>query len=504
MVQAREQVLFTSSITYCAPPEVLIVQIPIPGIAFSIPDLEAVAQLTLTRVETGEVAVCLQSTLSNGRSLHTVSVEWATFIISILSFFASFIHSFFQPASSPIVFRTVTVWSFFQHIALSGTLHLNYPLAYTAFATNFAWSLGLFSNAPALQSAITRMRALTGSSISSDTVEQPGAYTDRSLSPYNLKKHYSNPLTSRQESSLLSLVPRNADGPKSIDLGSIVGGTGNITRPAEPEHNYVSPALITSTSQTLAPGIPTFVNYVGISTGSAWMSTFFGILFLWLGYGGMVAITWLIALILIRFERTKNFGEKMKKELPRVAAEGAIRLLQISFLPVLVFALFQWTLRDNWLSTFISVIAFLAVLGSFGWLIAQVVNLEFISSKVSPVLSRLIRPKNNRSENGITQEGHESTNEEPKDERSTEPKSSSPKKWWSSIAFSRPIKTAAVSAFVAPYRPTRQTFSLLSPFLLTTLKAAFIALAKTHGFTQVLALIIIEFLYLIAIIIAKP
>ncbi|KAG8803678.1 hypothetical protein FRC19_006630 [Serendipita sp. 401] len=194
----------------------------------------------------------------------------------------------------------------------------------------------------------------------------------------------------------------------------------------------------------------------------------------------------------------------MKKELPRVAAEGAIRLLQISFLPVLVFALFQWTLRDNWLSTFISVIAFLAVLGSFGWLIAQVVNLEFISSKVSPVLSRLIRPKNNRSENGITQEGHESTNEEPKDERSTEPKSSSPKKWWSSIAFSRPIKTAAVSAFVAPYRPTRQTFSLLSPFLLTTLKAAFIALAKTHGFTQVLALIIIEFLYLIAIIIAKP
>ncbi|KAG8811938.1 hypothetical protein FRC17_002271 [Serendipita sp. 399] len=340
------------------------------------------------------------------------------------------------------------------------------------------------------------MRTLTGSSILSDAAEQPGAYTDRALSPYNLRKH------SGRGPSPSALIARHPEGPKSIDLGSIVGGSSTTTPPAAPQHNYVSPALITSSSQTLAPGIPTFVNYVGIPTGNAWMSVFFGMLFLWIGYAGILVFAWLAALALMHSKRTTQIGENLRHELPRIATEGAIRLLQISFLPVLVFTLFQWTLHDNWLSTFISVLAFLTTFCCFGWLAVQVAQPTMVNTKIPSILSQWTEKlKRNRP---VNEDGHIATSAELEEQGSIEPESPPSKlsRWFA--LFIQHMRVTAIPAFIAPYRPSRQAFALLSPLLLTIFKACFIALAKTHGFTQVIVLLIIESSYLLAIIWLKP
>lgn len=50
----------------------------IPGLAYTVPNLEAYARVQLLRQETGEVAACLQATLSNGKTTKHKAVAIAS------------------------------------------------------------------------------------------------------------------------------------------------------------------------------------------------------------------------------------------------------------------------------------------------------------------------------------------------------------------------------------------------------------------------------------------
>jgi Transient receptor potential (TRP) ion channel/ML-like domain len=228
-------------------------RLEIPSIAYKIPDLEAFAQLNLTQTETGKTVACVQSTLSNGWSTHQPAVSSATAAFAVVALLSSFVHSFFDLATSPSVFRVWDIFYLFQHIATTGMLHLNYPTVYTAFTTNFAWSVGLFTDSSVLQRAIERMRYKTGSTLPTE-VQQPDEYTDRKLSPYNI----------------LALQSRPAfkEAPH-MGFENLLG-----------RREFVEPATIVTSKDTLSPGIPTYVNWLGIPTGNAFMSVFFTVLFL--------------------------------------------------------------------------------------------------------------------------------------------------------------------------------------------------------------------------------
>lgn len=71
----------------------------VPSLAYVVPDIEAFAQLELRRVEDNEVVACVQSTLSNGWSLHQPRVSWTTGIIAFFALLASLFQSRFQLAS---------------------------------------------------------------------------------------------------------------------------------------------------------------------------------------------------------------------------------------------------------------------------------------------------------------------------------------------------------------------------------------------------------------------
>ncbi|PVF97478.1 hypothetical protein CPB86DRAFT_807244 [Serendipita vermifera] len=424
------------------------VELPIPGIAFKIPDLEAVAQVTLRRVETGEVAVCLQSTLSNGWTLRTPIVSATTGVFTLISLIASIFYSFRRPSSSPAVFRTVTAFSYFQHIALSGMLRLNYPLAYIAFTTNFAWSFGLFSKSTAIQKGIERMRSMTGSNLS-QTSQSPQEYSDRTLSPYNLFATNNATLDNDTSGHF-----------KEIDIGDFVGGQS--TRPVAPEHSFVDPAVVTSDSETLAPGIPVFVNYMNVATGNAFMTTFFTVLF-FLICSAFLALVVFCLLKYLKKKRGTRWADQCLQGYRRTVISNGLRILQICILPIFVMCFFQWSLHDNWLCTLLSVFTFLWVLAALFFPLRAAIQVVLSERKT----------------------GSEHADDHKHQERE------------------KMIEENPVGAFVGPYRPGRRFFFII--FLLTPfLRSTFVSGARHNGFIQVVGLIVLETLYLISLIVLRP
>jgi hypothetical protein len=198
-----------------------------------------------------------------------------------------------------------------------GMLHLNFPSAYIAFVTNFAWSFGLFGESEAIQSAIEGMRRGTGSSLSEES-QAPAAYADRNLSPYNLAVR------------AVSSGSQN----RSIDIGSFVGGTAS--QPPNSTHGFLTPVTITGSSQTLEPGIPVYVNYVNVATGNAFMTLFFTLLFLFLTFGALhLAI---LGCLRWAAKYRKRGAEAKLAEFRTIFASNAIRLVIVTSLVPLIHA----------------------------------------------------------------------------------------------------------------------------------------------------------------------
>lgn len=125
----------TSGITRpcCAySPPILRSNIDLPSIAYSVPDLDAYAQVILTNQDTGEEALCLGATLSNGKTVFDNRVQWAIGGLTIAAFVGALIHSFWPltPYKSGPEWRFATVLSYFQHVAICGFLSLDYPVVY--------------------------------------------------------------------------------------------------------------------------------------------------------------------------------------------------------------------------------------------------------------------------------------------------------------------------------------------------------------------------------------
>ncbi|THH04771.1 hypothetical protein EW145_g5276 [Phellinidium pouzarii] len=289
---------FTGSETLPLPSSVDVAS-RVPSIAYSIPDLEAFAQLTLTSVDTNEVKACVQSTLANGWSTRQTAVQWSTGGILILAFASALLHSLLCSPESRAPFRFLDLFGLYQSIAASALLGLNYPVVYRMFASNFSWALGLFKadNDSHIQNSINNMRRLTGGNM--DSSGSSGVeLVNRKLSPYNDVSKATLAIRSLQSKMSASFFARSTGALTKRD-----GSTVTLT-----------------TTNVLDAGIPVWVNSLGITTQNAFMSVFFTLLIL-------------IAIVTI-----------------------------VAFLPVTIFALNQWTLDDSWLATLLSVITLLAVL----------------------------------------------------------------------------------------------------------------------------------------------
>ncbi|KAH7888768.1 hypothetical protein F5I97DRAFT_1803107 [Phlebopus sp. FC_14] len=323
----------------------------IPGIAFQIPDLEAYAQLTLTEVTTGELKACVQATLSNGWSAHQVAVEWATGGLALLALLSAMWFSSSPDALAS--YRLFDLLYLFQWAASTALLNLNYSSVYIAFATNFAWAMGLFpaSASSPIQLSINNMRHLTGGNMADATGGSAVALVNRKLSPYNAAVS-----ASFVDAGQISGVGKET----LVTLPNFTASVGNLK---ELSTAGTVQLVNSSSSNVLQAGVPIYVNYVGIATANAFMTVFLVALMMLAILLAILAIGYTIVVLASRGRSKDSRLPKWRYQYASLVQAWLLRLCFAIYTPVSIFALYQWTLKDSWLSIFLSVMLLLAVVG---------------------------------------------------------------------------------------------------------------------------------------------
>lgn len=422
----------------------------IPSIAFQIPDLEAYAQLSLTEVNTGVLKACVQATLSNGWSAHQVAVEWATGALALLALLSAVFYSFTPDTLAP--FRLFDLLYLYQWTASTALLDLNYSSVYQAFTTNFAWAMGLFSASAtsSIQISINNMRHLTGGNMADSTGGSAVALVNRKLSPYNAIASSTSLASSSQyagigiENLWASSNMTSANYMSDISVASVqeLSTSGDVQ-------------LVTSLStNVLQAGVPIYVNSVGIATANSFMTVFLVVLMIAAILLAVLAVGHcVLAATSLYGQRTERYIANWRYRYLSFARAWLLRICLIVFTPVAIFALYQWTLKDSWLSIFLSVILFLAVVG---YILHSIVRIHRLALRSTP-----------------------------------------------SELYTQPDLIASHGPLYAIYRSER--FYATTPLLLAILvKALFIAFSHANGVVQIVAILVIECMVLASLLALRP
>lgn len=145
----------------------------IPGIAFSVPDLDGTARLELKAKDGGKTVACVQSSVGNGKTMSTKAVPAIAAGIAGCALIVSALSSLGaagQPGASTPSPSFFEVMTWFQGIAMNGMMSVDYPPVYRSFTKNFGFSTGLISW-DVLGQSIDDFRAKTGGNLTEDSVD---------------------------------------------------------------------------------------------------------------------------------------------------------------------------------------------------------------------------------------------------------------------------------------------------------------------------------------------
>ena len=328
------------------------------------PNIEAYARVQLLRVEDGEVAACLQATLANGKTVRLKAVQIASGVFTLVALLIGLLHSTLD-SPSPAQYRWLDVLLLFQTAAAAGMLHLNYPLVFSNFAQNFAWSFGLFHSTH-MQNSINSMRNKTGGHMDGNAYSDV-QYINRKLSPYNLLEA-SDPVDTNSFSSIgdfssyISTLPTN-DGASSSSGGSsdIVDDLIGLAKGLQ-KRGSIPSALYTNATEQVETGLPVYVNTLNIPEANAFTTIFF----FFLAFIGIALVFHVllfgIVLIANRQNHSTGWGGRMRRRWRYFAMGNALRVCLIWFLPIWIFGFYQWKIGDSGLAIFFAVFAVLLTL----------------------------------------------------------------------------------------------------------------------------------------------
>ena len=210
-------------------------------------------------------------------------------------------------------------------------------------------------------------------------------------------------------------------------------------------------ATVTQTSDNvLQAGIPIYVNSIGVATANAFMTIFFSALIL-LGILLFIYGLAYCAVCIARRSPSRQWdAEKVDMWFREFRRSWSLRVSLVAFFPVVAFAFYQWTLGDSWLSVLLSVLLLLAVFAS-----------------VSLPLAHILR------------------------------QTRSPKE----LLMASPSDT--LTPFTTIFRP-QHTYHYHLYFIITLLKAIFIAFVQSSGLVQASLILATEAIFLVILAGTKP
>ena len=145
----------------------------IPSIAFSLPDLDGQAKVELQSTDGGEDLGCIQSSVSNGKTLDVPAVSYVAVGVAGAALLLTGVSALGSAGgvgghtSSP---NFGQVLGHFQSLAMNGMLSVNYPPIYRSFTKNFAFS-GALIPWKAMQTSIDNFRLITGGNLTDNSVQ---------------------------------------------------------------------------------------------------------------------------------------------------------------------------------------------------------------------------------------------------------------------------------------------------------------------------------------------
>lgn len=118
----------------------------IPGIAYQVPNIDAVVKVHVYDRDSGESLSCIQTDFTNGKTVSQPGVKWATAVIAGLGLLIAAVMSTFgnSNAASHIAANAVSLFLYFQSVVVVSMQSVErMPPIASAWAENLAWSMGL-------------------------------------------------------------------------------------------------------------------------------------------------------------------------------------------------------------------------------------------------------------------------------------------------------------------------------------------------------------------------
>lgn len=488
----------------------------VPAIAYAIPDLEALATLSLTS-QTGEVVGCVQVTLTNGHTARQSGATWATVGLALLALFSSLLHSSIAQSVGAAQWRIVDVMLMIQHIAFTGLLSLNFPIVFISYALNFAWSIGII-NIPSLQSSITSTRSKTGGNEGAIFGEQLTAQTARtavnlgtvmnpasssggkidflqlpsfiatsggdsnstSLAPLGTlsasSSHFSIGSHSHASASTSPIAKRSAFDavieaarPLFIRAAKYAPNTGPNGLPVTSTTTANLPIVSNNTENNYG-GLDLYTQRANVAPDNALLTVLVSIFILLAIVVGALLLTYGIAWLfrLITAKKTSNNPAHWSRRITRPSQFGIVVLATLArfllvVLPVFfIFSFYQWRHGDSWVPDF------LAAFFLFVFLLALAL---FYLPCLTAVRRSVLGPE-------VLYYSSHDEKEPPIEGRSVAKK-------WGHIAH--------------PYRPKFWWFALVF-ILMSVIRACFVSFAQGQDFTQAVGLLVFEVVFFVVLI----
>jgi hypothetical protein len=117
----------------------------IPSLAYQFPDLDAKVRVYINASDTGESKACLETSISNSRTVDQDGVKWASALVVGLALVSSAIISGLghANAASHIAANAVSMCGYFQAQAMIGLTGISLPPSVQAWTQDFQWSIGV-------------------------------------------------------------------------------------------------------------------------------------------------------------------------------------------------------------------------------------------------------------------------------------------------------------------------------------------------------------------------
>nr|UJH94585.1 Flc3 [Starmerella bombicola] len=367
----------------------------IPGVAFTVPDIDAYVIAKVRNMTTAEEIACLNVQILNTKTVEQTAVKWVTAVLGGIGFLVSALLVFLGTSvdSHNISAVTVLMLGYYQSVAFVGmTAVERVPPIASAWCENIAWSVGLVYSA-FLEKIFRWYIQSTGG--------DPKTYKLYPTTAVLVQK-----LRRRAVDGLANVSPRSLDYLRNMKTefftpeGGVVRAASALVRrrTSGAEEAYAR----SSSNLVVYRGIERVAYKMGIEVTSAVITTYTIFIFICVCVVFIFFMTWLLLHFITKSERYNQDQLNEKSEnmsadgmvpdnisttftsyegplsrslyffhlLPSLLKGTLLKLWYVAFGPVVLFSMWEWTHNDSAAVIVVSVFMFvvcIVILASNIW-----------------------------------------------------------------------------------------------------------------------------------------